>query len=367
MTFSEELLVQPFYSGQLLTTLKFIQSIDFAPPPPPKTSTLTSYDHFPRPIYELVKEFDLSELQLTFTIGRWNYAEWGIPSYFNLAPTGVYIHAWMGDTSKWDRLMQTLSGMFCVSTNLINDTNTAEPRLFPPPRSTENAFYINQDGFRVRQAQMPREAVCTENLTPFLKLLPCGRHAGLASLIDPRHVLDNRFHSLNVSIEQLCLDTGCGKRQLRLTQTLSAVYNWARWHEGELSWNLRDILGKDEMNGQCEIDGLKESSTTLVLPNEWSDEMLVKMPSRKLVRGAFTHHIYTSDNGILCLLLCLVSPDVGINWPKDAPHWDVRDGFINSPVAIDRRVVGKQRQMMPHRNYICGRCPQHPNQESIGD
>lgn len=250
MTFSEELLVQPFHSGQLLSTLKFIQSMDFTS----ETSTIvTSYGNFPRPIHELAKDFGLAELQLTFTIGRWNYTEWGIPPYFNLAPTGVYAHAWMEDTSKWNGLMQTLSGLFCVSTNLINSTNTAEPRLFPHPRSGESVFHTNQDSFKARQAQMPREAVCTENLTPFLELLPCGRHAGLASLINPRYILDNRFHSLNILIEQLCLDTNCKERQLKLTQTLSAVYNWARWHERSLSWTLKDILGKGEVSGQCEI------------------------------------------------------------------------------------------------------------------
>lgn len=338
MTFSEELLVQPFYSGQLLSTLKFIQSIDFDS----EASTIvTSYANFPRPIYELVKEFDLAELQLTFTIGRWNYTEWGIPPYFNLAPTGVYTHAWMEDTNKWTRLMQTLSGMFCVSTNLINNTNTAEPKLFPPPRSTESVFHANQDGFKVRQAQMPREAVCTENLTPFLELLPCGRHAGLASLIDPRYILDNRFHSLNILIEQLCLDKDCKERQVKLTQTLSAVYNWAKWHERDLSWTLRDILGKDKMSGHCGIEGLKMSNITLVLPSKWSDMMLVEKSSKQIALGEFTHHVYDENNSIISLLFHLVSPGIGINWPEDAPYWDIHDSFPSSPVTIDRKVVGK--------------------------
>ncbi|CAE7623163.1 Pigt [Symbiodinium sp. CCMP2456] len=35
----------------------------------------------------------------------------------------------------------------------------------------------------VRLASLPYEPVCTENLTPWLKLLPCGRHRGLAALL----------------------------------------------------------------------------------------------------------------------------------------------------------------------------------------
>jgi GPI-anchor transamidase subunit T len=293
MTFSEELLVQPFHAGQLLTTLKFIQTLDSTP----DASILTLYDHFPRPIHELVREFGLAELQLTFTIGRWNHAEWGIPSHLNLAPTGVYIHAWIEDVNKWTRLMQTLSGLFCTSTNLINDLNTAEPRLSPPPKAMESIFYTNEDGFRARQAQMPREAVCTENLTPFLKLLPCGRHAGLASLINPLRVLDNRFHSVNIFVEQLCLDKGCSKKQVKLTQTLSLVHNWAKWHEQDLSWNLEGILGKKSMEGRCEMRGLERSDVALILPSEWNDKFLTRKPSKQIVQGEFTHHIYDQRNG----------------------------------------------------------------------
>lgn len=41
---------------------------------------------------------------------------------------------------------------------------------------------------RVRRlrALLPHEAVCTENLTPWLRLLPCGDQAGLASLLRHR-------------------------------------------------------------------------------------------------------------------------------------------------------------------------------------
>eukprot|EP00438_Fugacium_kawagutii_P031828 Skav208571 [mRNA] locus=scaffold177:185830:189646:+ [translate_table: standard] len=38
-------------------------------------------------------------------------------------------------------------------------------------------------GTSFRLATLPYEPVCTENLTPWLKLLPCGRHRGLAALL----------------------------------------------------------------------------------------------------------------------------------------------------------------------------------------
>ena len=37
---------------------------------------------------------------------------------------------------------------------------------------------------------LPHEVVCTENLTPFLKLLPCKGKAGISSLLDGHKLFD---------------------------------------------------------------------------------------------------------------------------------------------------------------------------------
>jgi hypothetical protein len=52
----------------------------------------------------------------------------------------------------------------------------------------------------VRYGALPREAVCTENLTPWLKLLPCRDRAGLATLLERRRVYGGSYHSLRVHI-----------------------------------------------------------------------------------------------------------------------------------------------------------------------
>lgn len=51
-----------------------------------------------------------------------------------------------------------------------------------------------------RYGALPREAVCTENLTPWLKLLPCRDKAGLASLLERRRVYGGSYHALRVHI-----------------------------------------------------------------------------------------------------------------------------------------------------------------------
>ena len=47
---------------------------------------------------------------------------------------------------------------------------------------------------------LPREAVCTENLTPWLKLLPCQGRQGLTQLMDRPTLYGASFHSMTVHL-----------------------------------------------------------------------------------------------------------------------------------------------------------------------
>ena len=258
--YSEELVVQPFGYGQLLTVFAFEQTFSL----PPLSSRINSYGYFPRPIVELVNEYELAELQLAMTIGRWMFGEWGMPPHaMQAAPTGVYMHAWMADDAKWKQLMASLSGLFCASLNLADELVTGEPRLILLPNDPLNVASINPDEYRPRMTEMPREAVCTENLTPFLKLLPCTNKAGVASLINPLKVFNSRFHSMNILVQVLCSDATCTEKHILLKQTLSMVFNWSLWNPEHLDWTLKDIF---ERNFGPQIDFARRSAVHLVLP-----------------------------------------------------------------------------------------------------
>lgn len=125
--------------------------------------------------------------------------------------------------SRWTRLINTLAGQFCASFNQLGRTSATIPRWsFRPLGSVDSSFYglesaesrisnssqktgrllgddIEVPGFGKgasaswteafdwlvsprasrpeyhRYGVLPAEAVCTENLTPFRKLLPCTR------------------------------------------------------------------------------------------------------------------------------------------------------------------------------------------------
>lgn len=69
--------------------------------------------------------------------------------------------------TKWKTLTNTLSGLFCASLNFIDETMTTEPRL-----SFQSSQH-DQKNEQLRYGSLPHENVCTENLTPWIKLLPC--------------------------------------------------------------------------------------------------------------------------------------------------------------------------------------------------
>jgi len=76
--------------------------------------------------------------------------------------------------SVWMDLINVLSGSFCASLNFMDGKTTVIPKFAFRPRGITTATYDRQFSTHVRYASLPREIVCTENLTPWKKLLPCG-------------------------------------------------------------------------------------------------------------------------------------------------------------------------------------------------
>lgn len=73
---------------------------------------------------------------------------------------------------NWSGLTQALSGQFCASLNFIDSKTTTSPKLsFRREGVAFNGDHLNSS--LLRHAALAREIVCTENLTPWKKLLPC--------------------------------------------------------------------------------------------------------------------------------------------------------------------------------------------------
>ena len=71
-------------------------------------------------------------------------------------------------------------------------------------------------------ATLPSESVCTENLTPFIKLLPCKAKSGIAMLLNPHRIFDADWHGMGVHVRWL------EHEGIELRLTVGAVLNPVR-------------------------------------------------------------------------------------------------------------------------------------------
>lgn len=73
--------------------------------------------------------------------------------------------------TTWKELAGALSGLLCASLNSIDASNSLNPEFTFQPTGVASSGAVNSS--YLRYATLPREIVCTENLTPWKKLLPC--------------------------------------------------------------------------------------------------------------------------------------------------------------------------------------------------
>lgn len=102
----------------------------------------------------------------------------------------------------------------------------------------------------VRYASLPKELVCTENLTPWKKLLPCDSKDGFMSLLNAQHIYSTNYHSLGIHVRQLCLDKTCSSSVLESRQTVTLVHDLRLF--GGSDWSIRKLFNQG-LNGACTV------------------------------------------------------------------------------------------------------------------
>lgn len=162
------------------------------------------------------------------------------------------------------------------------------------------------DRLHLLHGALPREPVCTENLTPFLKLLPCKGKAGISSLLDGHRLFDAQWQSMSIDVKPVCEDGG--KCQLQMEQTVDMVLDVERArgkkdspvpkpppieqldcdtqkpYAGEdacfplsgisdLSWSLSEIFGRP-VRGSCPL---------AVVPNEEPEHVCVAVAEQRSI------------------------------------------------------------------------------------
>uniref|UniRef100_A0AAY5EU45 Phosphatidylinositol glycan anchor biosynthesis, class T n=1 Tax=Electrophorus electricus TaxID=8005 RepID=A0AAY5EU45_ELEEL len=239
--FQEEMVIRPLYSGDIYASFQFRTQwdTDFLH----DGKKVSHYRLFPKSLGQVLSKFSVRELHISFTQGYWRTMQWGQP--FIPSPPGAELWVWFHHTvtdvdGNWKELTNVLSGIFCASLNFIDSTNTVEPSASFKPLGLGNAT----DHRFLRYATLPREIVCTENLTPWKKLLPCGSKAGLAVLMKSEKLFHSSFHSQAVHIRPVCKDWQCTSTAWELRQTLNVVFDLYTSGQGKKEWSLFKMFSR---------------------------------------------------------------------------------------------------------------------------
>ncbi|XP_030067958.1 GPI-anchor transamidase component PIGT [Microcaecilia unicolor] len=229
----EELVIAPLQSGDVAATFQFRTRWDSEL----LRKKVSHYRLFPKALGQVISKYSVQELHLSFTHGFWRSRSWGHP--FLQAPAGAELWVWFQDSvsnvdQTWKELTNILSGIFCASLNFIDSTNTVTPTASFKPLGLSNVT----DHRLLRYAILPREIVCTENLTPWKKLLPCGSRAGLAVLLKAERLFHSSYHSQAVHIRPVCRDAQCLSVSWELRQTLTVVFDMFSTGQGRRDWSL---------------------------------------------------------------------------------------------------------------------------------
>lgn len=280
-SFDETLLLKPLPDGRILSSFTFRLAST--------SSSTSSFRLLPRALLQPIQHFGVSEVHLSLNSGRWRYKSWGSPvttlndrvDYHHAQPEpgavrlGDTVHTKASGTGKvrlgeesvgagaelwarfdrrdkrepsgqrWKGLTSALAGLFCTSLDALDERQTVQPHYaYSSSTSSSSAAAFNTS--QVVHALLPTENVCTENLTPFLKLLPCKHSAGLASLLNPLSLFGANFHGLAVHVTRThptpgVVDTGGWEVDL----TFTAVFAPAVTRDISIrDWSISSLFGR---------------------------------------------------------------------------------------------------------------------------
>nr|CCA26283.1 GPI transamidase component putative [Albugo laibachii Nc14] len=194
--------------------------------------------NYPTIIQQILRKYELLSFRLSFSIGQYSQVEFGAETstacrmMFNGSECFIpeQLHAPFGATlevefyndghqsdsmleKRWKGLTAELGGLFSASLNQMNEMAVA---IIDTRFDMDNQTNADSGIIKLK-ASLPREEICTENLTPWIKLLPCRSNSGLGSLIDPIQIFTREeYLALSVSASR--------KRENGSTK-------WDLWHQ----------------------------------------------------------------------------------------------------------------------------------------
>ncbi|CAG2163757.1 unnamed protein product, partial [Oppiella nova] len=228
------------------------------------------FNVFPLSLGKLISKHELQELHFSLTKGVWKHQRWGYA--IREAPPNAQLWLWFQHFHKnpqkaWRDITSELSGQFCSSINFIDNSATVQPKYSLRPEGVIDGNSLRNGS--IFYGALPHESVCTENLTPWKKLLPCFATKGLATLLNAAHLFNSYYFSLAVDFRPIwlatllnaahlfnsyyfslavdfrpiCRDIHCESTSVELIQSISVVFNPPVMFDGKQSWSLVKLFG----------------------------------------------------------------------------------------------------------------------------
>ncbi|KAI5955294.1 GPI16 [Candida jiufengensis] len=343
-SYSESLDLKPLPRNKLLTGFNFqIESSpfkiididnnnDFSP-------KISHYSLFPNTLGPILESTNTRELSLRFTQGWWDAQSWGKLPHNGLfsGGTGVEVVAVIEASNSteakrnWSKLTKILSGFFCASLNSINDEITTFPKHAIENIQIKNYQPELGNKLYLLRAALPSEPVCTENLTPFVKLLPTRGKAGISSLLDGHKIFDSLWHGMSIDVTTECDDDNNCKLKLYQTvnQVIDIIRSIRKQKEGiipkptpgdqlrcnpnkthniwqcfplndptELEWNLETLYGRNIKGPAFEDDPDVTKINVEFDPSAWNIQMQKDNPTTIITNSLNTHGTYQATEAI---------------------------------------------------------------------
>ncbi|KAJ7052573.1 GPI transamidase component PIG-T [Mycena amicta] len=241
-SFSEQLHIRSLPDGKVASRFSFTTVLAGATPPSPHNRSIDDPQHytlFPLGLGQILREYAVTELHLTLNAGKWSYDRWGYPDEDGVG-TGAELWAWIGDGAdatvdeRWRGLRNALSGLFCASLGSLDASRTTSPALAFAPGALPDWPFPHA----IRHASLPSEHVCTENLTPFLKLLPCKSLSGIATLLNPHRLFDADWHGMGLHVSWL------PEEGVQVKLTFQTVSDPLRLISNKRDWSFASIFDR---------------------------------------------------------------------------------------------------------------------------
>ncbi|KAG8884290.1 Subunit of the glycosylphosphatidylinositol transamidase complex-like protein, partial [Tulasnella sp. 403] len=172
--------------------------------------------------------------------------------------------------------------------------------------------------YQLLHAFLPSESVCTENLTPFLKLLPCKGRSGLATLLNPHPLFDSNWHGIGVHVVWR-EDTG-----IEVKLTFGAVLDPVRVSRGKRDWSFSSLFGRS-VSRACPV--VSNSSVAVQLP--------VGSPFQVEPEPTFTE----KGASFFDLSSATFPLDVALRWPFEE-QFQPAPVLPSSPLTVSRVLTG---------------------------